>query len=110
MLRLLRLCYNLSNSTTSYGFVLRAQPRTNQLPNGSLHVKKEFTWACGLWFGTVVFFPPADTKTNQIQGKQELNRSDMFFSLGSKKAPLGDRNRVCEWLGLEAADVYVQLI
>lgn len=100
------LYYSWNFLSVKAGFI---QPQTNQWPNGSLHVKKEFGWVCGLWFGTVIFFPRW-YKTNQIQSKQEINRSGVFLSPDGSKAPLWERNLKCEWWGLEAADVFVQLM
>lgn len=34
----------------------------------------------------------------------------MFLSSGGNKAPLWERDLKCEWLGLEATDVFVELI
>lgn len=59
------------------------------------------------------FFHPADIKPNENSvnrsgGKKAVQKC--FLSSGGNKAPLWERDLKCEWLGLEATDVFVELI
>lgn len=103
------------SKTESHSLEFFIHPTTNKsVTKQQLACEKEIwmgVWAV-VWDGHTIFFPPTDTKPIKNRSKQEIISSDMLFlsSSDSNKAPLWEWNLKCAWLGLEAVDVFVQLI